>query len=419
MQATGQMQALSSLGKKIVGSTESQGDSEFKEAVEQEKDEEERFEEAQEQVVPEKKETEAVPDADDIEDQLQKDDAAVKAELAKIGAEAALAARADKEVEEKPPDPALDPPVGVRPDWAADVEKMKGVAEDPSTTDDRKIKELHEALVQRIEDSKLLDEHKATTLRRLVEASKERDRCRGETQRALQAKAKLEGNCRELQSQKLGIAKENQKTAEEENSRHSELKEKFEQAIKDVQEKMDAELEVRQHFLKENEELRGKLQKFTETYEAQEKQLAEQRESRGREMEVAEKRLEEHEIMCSESKIKTAKLEKDNEALRKSQTVLRAELQTILSKFDEFHEAVTGSNQRHGDCKTEIDDLQSRLQELEKENADLKNCQQLNQATDEHKVAQKQRDALEKLCTNLEKENKKLVEQQRIKKGKK
>merc|ERR1712187_1051872 len=198
----------------------------------------------------------------------------------------------------------------------------------------------------------------------------------------------------------------NQRIAEEEQSRHTELKDKFQQAIKDVQEKMDAELEVRQHFLKENEELRGKLLKFTETYEAQEKQLAEQREARGREMEVAQQRLKEHESMCQESKIKTASLEKQNEALRKSQSVLRDELQTILGKFDEFHEAVTGSNTRHGECKIEIDSLQSRLQDLEKENADLRNCPQLAQLTQEHAVALKQRDALEKLCDNLQKDKK-------------
>merc|ERR1719162_2480393 len=116
-----------------------------------------------------------------------------------------------------------------------------------------------------------------------------------------------------MQHQKISIAKENQRIAEEEQRRHTELKAKFEQAIKDVQEKMDAELEVRQHFLKENEELRGKLLKFTETYEAQEKQLAEQREAREREMEVAQHRLKEHESMCAESKIKTASLEKENE----------------------------------------------------------------------------------------------------------
>merc|ERR1719181_1685999 len=144
------------------------------------------------------------------------------------------------------------------------------MVEDANVSDEEKIRVLHDALCERIEDTKNLDEHKATTLRRLVEATKERDRCKGETQRALQAKAKLEGNCRELQQQKTSIARENKTIAEEEQSRHSELKAKFEQAIKDVQEKMDAELEVRQHFLKENEELRGKLLKFTETYEEQE-----------------------------------------------------------------------------------------------------------------------------------------------------
>jgi len=174
---------------------------------------------------------------------------------------------------------------------------------------------------------------------------------------------------------------------------------------------MDAELEVRQHFLRENEELRGKLLKFTETYEAQERQLAEQREAREREMEAAQERLKEHETMCSESKTKTASLEKQNEGLRKSQTVLRDELQLILGKFDEFHEAVTGSNQRHGECKVEIDSLQSRLQDLEKENQDLRNSAQLSQLTKEQEVAQKQRDALDRLCDNLQKENRKLQQQ--------
>merc|ERR1711874_294457 len=125
--------------------------------------------------------------------------------------------------------------------------------------------------------------------------------------------------------------------------------------------------------------------------------------AREREMEVAEQRLREHESMCSESKVKAASLEKQNEVLRKSQSVLREELQTILGKFDEFHEAVTGSNQRHGECKVEIDSLQTRLQDLEKENGDLRNSAQLTQLTQEQAVAQKQRDALEKLCDNLQK----------------
>lgn len=350
---------------------------------------------------------------EDQEEKLKKEEEEVKAELEKLGAEAAAAsaARAEREVEAKPPDPTLAPPAPVRPDWGTDMENMRVLVKDPTKSDEDKIRLLHDALLQRIEDTKGLEEHEATTLRRLAEASEERDRCRAETQRALAAKAKLECSCRELQQQKSSIAKENRRIAEEEQSRHTELRAKFEQTIKDVQEKMDAELEVRQHFMKENEELRGKLLKFTETYEAQEQQLSEQCDSREREMEVAQKRLDEHKTMCADSKIKTASLEKHNETLRKSQTVLRAELQTILGKFDEFHEAVTGSNQRHGECKVEIDTSQTRLQDLEKENADLKNSQQVKDTTEEQKVAQKQRDALERLCGNLTKDIKKHQEQ--------
>jgi len=308
-------------------------------------------------------------------------------------------------------DPALQPPPPSRADWEAEMKAIQTLVDDAAVSDEEKVRVLHEALVQRIEDTRGQEESKSGALRRLETAAKERERCRSEVQRALAARAKLEGSCRELQQQKSSISKENQRIADEEQSRHTELKDKFQQAIKDVQEKMDAELEVRQHFLRENEELRGKLLKFTETYEAQEKQLAEQREAREREMEAAQERLKEHESMCSESKTKTANLEKQNEVLRKSQTVLRDELQLILGRFDEFHEAVTGSNQRHGECKEEIDSLQARLQELEKRNQDLRSCSQLSQLTQEQQVAQKQRDALDRLCDNLRKENRKLQEQ--------
>ena len=47
--------------------------------------------------------------------------------------------------------------------------------------------------------------------------------------------------------------------------------------------------------MEENDDLRSKLQKFNETYETQEAQLAEQQEAREREMQAATERLKEHE----------------------------------------------------------------------------------------------------------------------------
>uniref|UniRef100_A0A7S1EYF5 Uncharacterized protein n=1 Tax=Noctiluca scintillans TaxID=2966 RepID=A0A7S1EYF5_NOCSC len=314
-------------------------------------------------------------------------------------------------------DPVLVLPEPSKEDWDAEMRLIKSIMEDETVSDGEKNQVLHDALLLRIQDTQHVEEARAKINTRSNESAKERDRCRNELAQTTSQKTKLEASCRELQQQKSNITQENKRIAEEEEARHEELKGKFDQAIKDVEEKMDAELEVRQHYVKENDELRTKLQKFTETYEAQEKQLAEQRESRSNEMDTARKRLQEHKTMTQESKTKTALLEKQNEGLRKSGAVLREELQKILGKFDEFHEAVNGSNQRHGECKTDIDGLQSQLQDLEKENADLKTNAALTEAQQEQQVAQKQRDALEKLCENLRNENGRIRERVKGQRG--
>merc|ERR1712060_921174 len=112
----------------------------------------------------------------------------------------------------------------------------------------------------------------------------------------------------------------------------------------------------------------------------------------------------EYETKSAESKANAAQLEKKNKALQKTTVALRAELQSILGKFDEFHESVNGSNQRHGDCKEEIDGLSAKLKDLDAENADLKGNKRIDEITKEKEAAQKQSDALDRLCSNLDKE---------------
>eukprot|EP00930_Biecheleria_cincta_P098209 TRINITY_DN89889_c0_g1_i1.p1 TRINITY_DN89889_c0_g1~~TRINITY_DN89889_c0_g1_i1.p1 ORF type:complete len:392 (+),score=116.14 TRINITY_DN89889_c0_g1_i1:63-1238(+) len=308
-------------------------------------------------------------------------------------------------------DPELAVPKQSRADWKAEVQQIRAMVVDQTISDEKKLELLHEALQQRIDDTRAHDEVKVLALKRLEATSAERDRCQGEIQRTSVYKQKLEACCREQKEHMDSLSEENQRLAEEERSRHTELKEKFQQAIKDVQEKMDAELEVREHFLKENDDLRIKLQKFNETYEAQERQLAEQQEAREKEMQAAQQRLHEHEVMSVSSKANATQLEKQNETLRKTQKVLQDELQSILNKFDEFSKAVSGSNQHHSECKEEIDTLQAKMELLEKENLDLRGNARLAEMNSEQQIAQKQRDALEKLCDNLQKENRTLRKQ--------
>mmetsp|Transcript_47723 Transcript_47723/g.75989 ORF Transcript_47723/g.75989 Transcript_47723/m.75989 type:complete len:400 (-) Transcript_47723:54-1253(-) len=308
-------------------------------------------------------------------------------------------------------DPAFS--LKVSRDWKAELQTIRASMEDPNTSEEEKIRILHEALQQRIDDTRAQEEVKASVQKRIETLTAERERCDTEALRLNSMKVKLEVCCREQKEQMNGLAKENQNLAEEERQRHTELKEKFQAAIKDVQEKMDAELEVRQGFLKENDDLRSKLQKFNETYESQEAQLAEQQETREKEMQAATERLKEHEAMCAASKANATQLEKQNETLKKTQSVLQSDLQGILKKFDEFSKQVSGSNKRHSECKEEIDSLQAHMEELEKENSELRSSARLSELASEQQVMQKQCDALEKLCDNLQKDNQKLKEQLR------
>lgn len=301
-------------------------------------------------------------------------------------------------------DTTLAVPTPSRPDWDSELKAMQSLAEGSSTPDEEKVQQLHEALQQIIDDVRATEEHGTLVGRCFESTVKERDACNMEKRRVLAVKAKLEASCRELQGMKKTITQETKKIVAEEEGRQNDLNEKFTQAMKDVDEKMEAEKQVREHFIKENEELRGKLEKFVETYEAQEKHLAEQVSVRAKEMEMAQERLKEYNTKAGESKVNASRLEKENKVLLKSTTTLREQLQNILGKFDDFQESVTGSNQKHGECKSEIDMLQSKFTELETENIALRNNDEFNQLSKQQEALKKQKPALDKLCGNLAQE---------------
>merc|ERR1712137_34542 len=360
----------------------------------------------QEMMLEDEARREAEAEAEILAEARRKADAEALAEARQAEAEALAEDRARRLA-----DPSLALPVPSRPDWNADMGMLRAFVDDPNVSDEEKVRTLHEALVQRIDDEGKADEVKNRLTRRRHDASTERERLRAEVQRALVMKSKLEVSCRDLQQLKTNITRENEQIAEEEQSRHFDMKEKFEEAIKDVQEKMDQDLEVQQHKVKENEDLRSKLTEFTEQYEAQEKQDEEQQLAREHNIQSAEQQIKKHEAARAEAMKNTAYLEKENAAMRKSQPKLRADVKAIVDKFDEFRDSVTGSNERHADCKTEIESLRDELHELERVNSDLKKCPRLTTLQQEQQEAQKQRIALDKLCKDLESQNRKLEAQ--------
>merc|ERR1712137_962074 len=312
------------------------------EQVSSKEDEVEAEMKEQEMMLEDEARREAEAEAEILAEARRKADAEALAEARQAEAEALAEDRAKRLT-----DPSLALPVPSRADWNTEMEVLRAFVDDPNVTNDEKVRVLHEALVQRIDDEGKADEVKNRLTRRRHDASTERERLRAEVQRALVMKSKLEVSCRDLQQLKTNITRENERIEEEEQSRHFDMKEKFEEAIKDVQEKMDQDLEVQQHKVKENEDLRSKLTEFTEQYEAQENQDEEQQRAREHNIEVAEQQIKKHEAARAEAKKNTAYLEKQNEAMRKSQPKLRADVKAIVEKFDEFRDSVTGTNEQH------------------------------------------------------------------------
>jgi len=259
-------------------------------------------------------------------------------------------------------------------------------------------------LVQRINDCQGVDEHFTLIDHRAQDLSQEQTRCRGEIRKATSAKVKLEEDCRNLQQKKTSIPEETQRLLKEEDGRLRDLEAKMEAAMRDTGKKMDAEKEVQEHFGKENQDLRTKMGRFTETCDAQEKQLAEKCDMRSSEMRTAEDKLTECDTQSVKSKANALVLEKKNKELAKAVPVLRTELQSLLEKFSGSQEEVTACNEQHSECKTALEAVQTQLADLEAENAELRDSRRLAEAAREQQAAQKQCDTLHGLCTNLQKE---------------
>eukprot|EP00438_Fugacium_kawagutii_P026776 Skav207126 [mRNA] locus=scaffold554:545:7404:+ [translate_table: standard] len=69
-------------------------------------------------------------------------------------------------------------------DWKAEIQKIRQTVEDPKVSDEEKIRILHEALQQRIDDTRAQEEVKASVQQRFETLQTERERCDAEARGA-------------------------------------------------------------------------------------------------------------------------------------------------------------------------------------------------------------------------------------------
>ncbi|XP_022292525.2 uncharacterized protein LOC111103499 isoform X2 [Crassostrea virginica] len=209
--------------------------------------------------------------------------------------------------------------------------------------------------------------------RKLAMVTREKDQLQTEHTKAVMAKSKLEGLCRELQKHNQVIRQESLQRAREEDEKRKEISNKFQSTITEIQQQMTDHHDRNLKLREENQELAGKLKKFIEQYEVREKQVEKVMQHRELEQKLADAKLEQASAYLAEEQEKSRKEHLVAVESSKRAQLLETQLSMYKERYEEFQSTINRSNDMFQKFKTEMEKMTKRIKKLEKDGAAWKN----------------------------------------------
>jgi len=302
------------------------------------------------------------------------------------------------------------------------IKEMKKIAESEADAAE-KVEQLQAKLVSVISESKKMEGQGIVQTRKLEKSTKERELALGEVTKLSAVKGKLETLCRELQKQNKAVLDDSRRVAEEEQAKRAELSAKFQDTIKDVSAKLDAQGEDRIKTFQDNDALREKLKNFADQYELREQHFAHQLKTKDLEQQLLEAKLKHQTEISTQEGSKLEAYKAELETRTRTEIELRQQLATYSEKFETFQDTLGKSNEVFTTFKKEMDKMTKTIKKLEKENMELrlkaKKCdvellnmhEQKEVALKEAEKSKKQNAQLQSLCKTLQEEKKKAREE--------
>lgn len=235
---------------------------------------------------------------------------------------------------------------------------------------------------------------------------------------AIAVRDKLESLCRELQRQNKMLMDECRRVSTEGQNLRLELSTKFQDAIKDVSNKLDEQKDECISQLKENEMLSAKLQQLTYQHAHSEQQYETKLKQKSLELQIADLKIKQHEEKLIQEQSQMKLYAEQVSQLLATEKNLRLQLTADGEKFQQFQDALLKSNEVFETFKQEIEKMAKSIKELKKENVFLKSkCDKtdvtLIELVDERERLKKQlektknqKEKLESLCRSLQAERK-------------
>ncbi|CAN1257966.1 Txlna [Linum perenne] len=235
---------------------------------------------------------------------------------------------------------------------------------------------------------------------------------------AIIVRDKLESLCRELQRQNKVLMDECKRVSTEGQSLRLDLSTRFQDAIKDVSNKLEEQKEDSLSQLRENEMLRTKLKQLADQYTLSEQHFAQKLKQKTLELQISDLKIKQHEEKLVQEQSQMKIYAEQVSQLLATEKNLRLQLTSDGEKFQQFQEALVKSNEVFETFKQEIEKMAKSIKELKKENAFLKSkCDKtdvtLIELVEERERLKKQlektknqKEKLESLCRSLQAERK-------------
>ncbi|KAE8682059.1 beta-taxilin-like isoform X2 [Hibiscus syriacus] len=235
---------------------------------------------------------------------------------------------------------------------------------------------------------------------------------------AIAVRDKLESLCRELQRQNKMLMDECKRVSTEGQNLRLDLSARFQDAIKDVSNKLEEQKEDCLSQLKENDMLRNKLKELADQYTLSEQQYQQKLKKKTLELQLSDLKIKQHEEKLIQEQAQMKVYAEQVSQLLITENNLRMQLTADGEKFQQFQDALVKSNEVFETFKQEIEKMTKSIKELKKENLFLKSKCDKSDATlielvEERERLRKQlektknqKEKLESLCRSLQAERK-------------
>nr|XP_046268783.1 taxilin beta b [Scatophagus argus] len=239
-----------------------------------------------------------------------------------------------------------------------------------------------EAIIKK--HAELLEEHRSdqkqlkVLQKKLLQVMKEKDQLQSEHSRAVLARSKLEGLCRELQRHNKTLKEETLQRCREDDLKRKEITTHFQGTLSEIQAQIEEHSNRNTKLCQENSALAEKLKGLISQYDQREANLEKVFKHRDLKEKLLETKLTQANMMLKEAEEKN-KLEKELmlkqvseyklqvKVMKEQEIDMKNQLDMYSKKFDEFQGTVSKSNTVYSSFKQDMDKMAKKMKKLEKE----------------------------------------------------